>query len=475
MKRAAVFTVYCIILSSFSTAHAGKPSTEGFPAYTYHSPQYSICYTSGKAAGLPALWEELCAIRDPAAEDPYARSHAGNTDTVERAPEFDVPVVVNNEVERFIRYFQTRGRPFFVKWLERSRRYLPLLKEILYEMDLPEDLAYLALIESGFNPHARSRANAVGVWQFMAWTARKYGLRVDWWIDERRDPEKATYAAARYLRDLYGRFGSWHLAAAGYNGGEGRIRSAIRRHKTDDFWKLASYRRPLRKETRDYIPKYIAAMMIAKDPGRYGFTELNYMEPVSYDKVPVPYPTDIKVIAKAAGTTVEEIRRLNPELRRWFTPPDYPDYQIKIPEGRAEVFKKNMSRIPRPERLRFRTHRVRRGESLWVIARRYRTPIRAIMYLNNIKNPRRIRAGSTIVVPVRAEKTARRRSATPPPNTYTVRKGDTLWEISRRFGVELERILEWNDLPSADRIRPGQRIYLKEALLDRTISGQGLN
>jgi membrane-bound lytic murein transglycosylase D len=396
--------------------------------------------------------------------------HGGEEDYFEEEPTYDVPVVVNDKVEWFIKYFQTRGREFFVRWLERSSGYIPMVKEILRESGLPEDLAYLALIESGFNPLARSRANAVGIWQFMRWTGRKYGLRVDWWIDERRDPEKSTVAAAGYLERLYERFDSWYLAAAGYNGGEGRVMSALKKHKTKEFWELASRGRPLRRETRDYIPKYLAAMIMAKDPEKYGFYELNYVEPVSYDKVKVSRPTDLKVIAKAAGTTVGEIKRLNPELKRWFTPPNYPSYEVKIPRGTAELFKERMKTIPPSDRLRFHTHRVKKGETLSHIARRYRTTIRAIMYLNNLRSSRFIRAGSTLVVPVREKKAHGKKAARvsiPTEGLYTVKKGDTLWAISMRFGVEVESVLQWNDLKESDPIMPGQKLYLKESRLKK--------
>ena len=178
-----------------------------------------------------------------------------------------------------------------------------MIKRILAGENLPEDLAYLALIESGFNPNAYSRARAVGMWQFISGTAKKYGLKVNSWIDERRDPEKATVAAGRYLKDLYERFDSWLLAAAGYNAGEGKIQKAINKHGTEDFWELASYKKPLKKETKDYIPKYMAARLMAKNPEDFGFTELNYLEPLSYDKAVIDEPTDMKVIAWAAALT----------------------------------------------------------------------------------------------------------------------------------------------------------------------------
>lgn len=314
----------------------------------------------------------------------------------------DVPVVVNNSVEWFIRYFQNSNREHFEVWLARTSRYMDMIHQILREEDVPEDLFYIAMIESGLNPRARSRSNAVGMWQFIRATAVRYGLRVDWWIDERRDPEKATRAAARYFKSLYGRFGSWYLAAAGYNAGEGRVARAVRRHNSTDFWKLARYRWPLRRETRNYVPKYLAAMLIAKDPGKYGF-DVSYHDPVDYDKVNVPQATDLRVIARAAGTTVSELRRLNPELLRWFTPPNHPDYQIKLPAGTAERYMENIEKVPSDERVKFLRHRVRRGDTLYTIARRYGAPLKHIIYLNDIKRPRLIRPGMVIMVPVRAD------------------------------------------------------------------------
>ncbi len=315
-----------------------------------------------------------------------------------------VPMTLNRNVTAFIHYFQTRGRGHFERWLERSESYMTMLRSILKENGLPEDLSYIALIESGLNPKAKSRANAVGMWQFIKGTGKRYGLRVDWWIDERMDPEKATVAAARYFKDLYGQFGSWYLAAAGYNAGEGRILRAVKKHGTEDFWELASYRRPLKRETKEYVPKYLAAMLIAKDPVIYGFDEQDFSQPIAYDKVRLSQATDIRVIADAAGTTVDEIKRLNPELLRWFTPPNYPDYEVKIPFGAKDTFDQNFSKLPSAERISFLTHKVKRGDTLSKIARRYNTSIDPILFLNNIKSKKRLRTGTVIMVPVRAEK-----------------------------------------------------------------------
>ncbi|MBI5599643.1 MAG: transglycosylase SLT domain-containing protein [Deltaproteobacteria bacterium] len=399
-----------------------------------------------------------------------------------KVPTFDVPVVINPAVENHIEYFQTRGRKVFLKWLERSEMYLSMIKETLSAAGLPEDLAYIGLIESGYNPYARSRAKAVGIWQFIPGTAKKYGLRVNWWVDERRNPEKATLAAANYLKNLYGMFDSWYLAAAGYNAGEGKVSRAIKKYNTEDFWELASHKKSLKSETKNYIPKYMAAMLIAKDPQSYGFTEINYMEPLAFEKVTVPGPTDLKVIAWAAGTTVEDITMLNPELLRWFTPPDYPDYQINIPAGKKEIFEERMSRVPRQERLRFHQHKLRKGETLSQIARLYGTDIKQIMYLNDIKSTRGVRAGRMVVVPVRAKdgvdahEVVKARYTPSPEETYTVREGDSLWLISRRFGIGLDRLRQLNDLGAAERLlMPGQTILLKEALLDKPENTKGLN
>ena len=318
-----------------------------------------------------------------------------------------VPVVFNDKVASFVTYFQTRGRKHFERWLSRQPLYMSTITALLREQGLPEDLFYIAFIESGLNPTAKSRAKAVGMWQFIKGTAKNYGLRVDWWIDERLDPEKATVAAGKYLKNLYGQFGSWYLAAAGYNAGEGKIIRAMKKHGTEDFWVLASQRRPLKRETKEYVPKYLAAMMIAKDPEAYGFDVYEGLEPepLEYDKVVIKHATDLRVIAEAADTTVEEIKILNPELLRWFTPPGAPDYGLRLPKGSAERFYANIGNIPLPERLKFHAHTVRRGDTLSGIAKRYGTSVQPIQYLNNL-NGVRLRPGTTIMIPVRANERA---------------------------------------------------------------------
>jgi len=324
----------------------------------------------------------------------------------------EIPIVVNKSVESYIKYFQTRGRKHFEKWLGRSQEYMSMLRSILRENGLPEDLSYIAFIESGLNPKARSGAKAVGMWQFIKGTAKIYGLRIDWWIDERMDPEKATYAAAKYFKNLYDQFGSWYLAAAGYNAGEGKVRRVMRKHKTEDFWVLASRKKSFARETKNYVPKYLAALLIARDPVAYGFDEQETGEGIAYDKVKVSQATDLRVIANAAGTTIDEIKKLNPELLRWFTPPNYPDYEVKIPAGKADVFAENMSKVPPSERIAFLAHKIRRGDTLSRIARKYGTSVKPIVYINNISaaQKRRLRPGTYIMIPVRAKKKIRRHS-----------------------------------------------------------------
>jgi membrane-bound lytic murein transglycosylase D len=224
-------------------------------------------------------------------------------DRRKKEPDFDIPIVINDKVEQFIQCFQTTLREKFVTWLARSGKYIPFMKRLLKEQGLPEDLVYMALIESGFDPYAYSRSKAVGPWQFIYLTGKRYGLKVNWWVDERRDPEKSTVAAAKYLKDLYETFACWYLAAAGYNAGEYKIIKAIKRYRTEDFWKLTK-ERYLRRETKDYVPLMIAAALIAKDPEKYGFADVEYQEPLRYQKVKVPELTDLSHIAKACEASL---------------------------------------------------------------------------------------------------------------------------------------------------------------------------
>ncbi len=313
--------------------------------------------------------------------------------------DFDIPIVINARVELFIECFQTTARERFVIWLARSQKYIPLMKEVFKAHGLPEDLVYIALIESGFDPYAYSRSRASGPWQFIYWTGKRYGLKVNWWVDERRDPEKSTLAAAKYLKDLHERFACWYLAAAGYNAGEYKIINAMKRYRTVDFWKLAEYRY-LKRETKNYVPQMIAAALIAKDPKRYGFTDIEYEEPLRYEKVRVPELTGLSLVAKACETSVEEIKNLNPELQRGVTPPNEDAYEIKIPFGTKNFFLKNFEALQPLEKFQFKTHLVKTGETLTGIARHHRVDLEPLLELNHLKRTSRVSKGMTLLIPL---------------------------------------------------------------------------
>jgi membrane-bound lytic murein transglycosylase D len=321
--------------------------------------------------------------------------------------DFDIPIVINARVEQFIECFQTTARERFVIWLARSQKYIPLMKNLFKAYGLPEDLVYIAFIESGFDPYAYSRSKASGPWQFIYWTGKKYGLKVNWWVDERRDPEKSTLAAAKYLKDLHERFECWYLAAAGYNAGEYKIINAMKRYRTVDFWKLAEYRY-LKRETKNYVPQMIAAALIAKDPERYGFTDVEYQEPLRYEKVRVPELTGLFLVAKACETSVEEIKNLNPELQRGVTPPNEDAYEIKIPFGKKDLFLKNFETLQPLEKFQFKTHFVKTGQTLSGIARYYRVDLEPFLELNHLKRTSRISKGMTLLIPLSKDEQIKR-------------------------------------------------------------------
>jgi membrane-bound lytic murein transglycosylase D len=387
--------------------------------------------------------------------------------------EFDIPIVINAKVEQFIQYFQTRGRKPFSNWLARSERYIPFMRNLLKESGLPEDLVYMALIESGFNPYAYSRAKASGPWQFIYLTGKRYGLTSNWWIDERRDPEKSTIAATKYLKDLYDMFECWYLAAAGYNAGERKIATAMKRYRTEDFWELTKYRY-LKRETKDYVPQMIAAALIAKDPEKYGFFGIEYQEPLRYEKVKVPEVTDLRLIAQACEVPLDEIRELNPELSRWCTPPNFPDYEIKIPFGKKELFSKNFENLYTGERFQFKTHLVKKGDTFSNIARLYRVDIEPILEMNRLNKRSRLAVGMNLLIPLpkdqvpKPDRTAKKKSGgtdhgSKPVETmtYTIKKGDTLWSIANETGVNLGALSRWNNLYPEKKLMPGDKLKIQ--------------
>jgi len=276
---------------------------------------------------------------DPVPMTDLAKEPSTLDETALGTIDFDVPTVRSRNVDRHVRYFSYQIRDRFEQWLGRLERYRPTVENIFAEFKLPLDLVFLSLVESGFNTNAVSRAKAVGPWQFMKPTAKMYGLRVDSWVDERRDPVKSTLAAAQYLRDLYHLFGSWPLAMAAYNAGEGKVGRAIARKQDNDFWGLVDTKL-LRRETKEYVPRFLAAAQIAKDPGRFGFT-VSPQTPMEFEEVVITRPIHLKTAAQAAGVTHAELKLLNPELRKDMTPPD-PAYLLKVPLGSKKTFLTNL-------------------------------------------------------------------------------------------------------------------------------------
>lgn len=388
-----------------SQAPAGQPMsrTDDQPAGASPGEKSSQTEQSSAVPAPSSANSAAPPVPEPsAAPDAQTAQVSAQAPSIEKSlPKFPPPPIdLNPIVEKRVNFFAQAIRERFSLYLERSGRYLSLMKEILRERDMPEDLVYLALIESGFSPYAFSRARASGPWQFIKPTARRYGLEINWWVDERRDPVKSTIAAASYLKDLYEMFESWPLAMASYNAGEGKVMRAVRRTRTDDFWKIRNTRH-LRVETRNYVPNYMAAVLIAQNPDRHGFDEIDYHAPFVFDLATVDGPADLRVIAAAAGTTVEEIRGLNPELKRWCTPPG--PYDVRIPKGAREAFVEAFAKIPADERIEWREHTVRKGETLKSIAGKYKVSSESLDAINGLSSKRPLRVGSEILVPPQDE------------------------------------------------------------------------
>ncbi|HTS80341.1 MAG TPA: LysM peptidoglycan-binding domain-containing protein [Myxococcaceae bacterium] len=421
------------------------------------------------------------------------------------AAEYDIPLEMQPTVAQYIQFFQGPGRKWFRKWMSRSTRYIPMMTPLLERGGLPRDTVYLAMIESGFSPGATSWARAAGPWQFISSTARRFGLRQDFWVDERRDPAKATVAAGRYLNELHGVLGHWYLAWAGYNAGGEKLRRMMQRRGTSDFWALSDGK-GLARETKHYVPKLIACALVAKHPRSFGFSddEFEFQKPFDVDEVPVVEPTDLDVLARAAGTSTETLRELNPELRRWCTPPASAarPYLVKVPRGTRDTVVAALARIPAQERLTYRIHHVRKGDTLSRIALQYHSAPEAILQFNRLRSAKTLRINTELAVPVPSSRAlaeagqglerqvARARAqgyVAPAPEDeipagtrtghpralaqgaikselvdgktrvqYGVQNGDSLWTIAQRFAVSVEQLQGWNSLDR--RARRGLQI-----------------
>lgn len=377
-----------------------------------------------------------------------------------RVGRFDIPMVVNKRVLQFLEYYRGPGREITELGLKRAGRYLDYFKEVFAREGLPLDLVYIPHVESLFQPTAYSRARARGIWQFMSGTAKLYGLHVGWWVDERSNVERSTVAAARHLKDLYEKFGDWYLVMAAYNAGAGRIERNLRRYGRLDYWSMVD-RRLLPRETRHYVPAILASILIYKYPQTYGFS-VEPDHPLEFETVSVDHQFDLRVIAEEIGIEAEKLEELNPELRRGITPYSDQPYALKVPPGTSELANQRIAEIPPEKRLRVRHHRVTRGDTLWEIARSYGTSLEAVIQANRLRNPNRLRLGQDLIIPLNPY-SARQKpgSSEPTAGFYTVRRGDSLYAIARRFGLRVNRLAQLNNLGNGGLIYPGQRLRLR--------------
>jgi membrane-bound lytic murein transglycosylase D len=339
------------------------------------------------------------------------------------------------------------------------------MQEVFAAQGLPRDLVYLSIVESGLNPKAYSWAHASGPWQFIPSTGRIFGLEADYWRDERRDFEKSTQAAARFLKELHGTFkGDWYLALAAYNAGPGAVARAIERSNSSDFWTI-SHNLHLPLETRNYVPKLLAVLLIAKQPEKYGFIDTQFLEPIACDTVTVEGPVDLAVIARLADSSYAEIKALNPELKRWCTPPKLQSYEINLPLGTKDDFLAAYAELPATQRRDYKAHKVAKGETLKGLAKHYRLSVNDILQANSLSTAKAVKVGRTLVIPLRAgvEMIPREDLIDDPvvskiakSKSYKVKKGDTLSKIARKSGVTLTQLKSWNRLTDRSRLQIGQ-------------------
>ena len=402
----------------------------------------------------------------------------------------DIPIPEQAKIFSYVEVFQGRLRDYIQESLERGSRYLPMIQNVFRAEGLPLDLAYIPIIESSFKTNALSKASAKGPWQFMKPTAQEHGLKTDWFIDERSDPEKATVAAAKYLKALSNMFdGDWNMVLAAYNGGPGRVSRAIKKSGIDDFWQLSATPKYLPRETREYVPLIMAAMIIGRNPAQYGF-DVIAAEAHTYDKVTLPRALDLRRLAEWAGTSVDEIQALNPELRRWTTPVKYPNYEVKVPTGTGERLNSHLADASPSEFTQLKWYATKKGETLLTVSRKFGVSRGDIAEANNLSIKSRLRPGQELMIPrapatllaARSERTAPSAVAsrsiaetaespaaagpsTPEPaqvaqaTTYRVKRGDTLFSIAQLFDTTVAKIKSWNRL-STNRIAPGARLKI---------------
>ena len=356
----------------------------------------------------------------------------------------DLPLMLNDQVAMFINYFSsTKGRHTLEHGLTRAGRYRDMISETFKQEGVPQDLIYLAMAESGFQPLAVSRASARGMWQFMSGSGVIYGLNRNWWVDDRQDPEKSTRAAARYLKELYAQLGDWYLAMAAYNSGAGTVQHAVERTGYADFWEL--YRRGvLPQETRNYVPIIVAVTIMAKNPAQYGLENVVPDKPVPADQVTINYPVDLRLVAECLDTSESYLQELNPSLLRLTTPKDQ-TFTLHLPAGSKDKYETAIALIPHDMRTFWRYHRVEYGESLASIAHKYHTSTALIAEANNLPDDE-VKAGSKLIIPIAPGKAGDTAAYSKTATHYKVRKGDTVGSIADDFEVPVDKLRKWNHL-----------------------------
>jgi membrane-bound lytic murein transglycosylase D len=430
----------------------------------------------------PASIDDLLAITTFEKPVPTAETQQA---VAEDPTAHDIDIPMNTKVLSYVQLFSGRLKDYLEQGLSRGAQYLPMIQSVFRAEGLPLDLAYVPLIESAFKPTALSRAKAMGMWQFMRLTALENGLKHDWYIDERAEPVKATRAAANYLKTLHRMFGGdWHLALAAYNGGPGRVQRAMKRSGRTDFWRLTATTQYLPRETREYVPLILAAIIVARNPAQYGLEPVPIPAP-AYETVTLPAPVDLRRIAEWTSTSVDEIRRLNPELRRWTTPVRAKNYELKVPEGTAEVILARIADSTPSELAPLRWHTVKKGETLTTIARKLKVSRADLAEANYLRVTSAVRAGQQLIIPREPQLLLNARTEAPAPPVemkradvvtaanvapraeqtdqtklyYRVKRGDTLFGIARLFNTTVAALKSWNKL-TTNAIHPGQRLTI---------------
>jgi membrane-bound lytic murein transglycosylase D len=494
VKRLALVTLAAISLSA--CAHIGRPADASDP-------------NSSVQAGAKAVDPQ------PPGNSPTAgmNENAGTADLSDSGADLKaIPLAVNRQVLKWIDYFQGQGRPHMERYLSRSSRYMPVMKSILHDQGLPEDLIYIALIESGFSSTAKSSAQAVGYWQFIRGTGKHYGLKVDSYVDERRDFIRSTQAAAAYFKDLYSLFHGWYLAVASYNVGENRVKKLVDKYHTRDFWQLARENK-LPVETSDYVPKFIAARLIAKSPEKYGFTDIDYMSPVEFDEAEFSTSIDLRKLAKEMNLEYDDLRDLNPSYKRGVAFEKAGKLSLRVPKGTKDLALAGAANAAAGSKKvyvadeDYSYYKIRRGDTIATIARKFNTTQRNIRSLNKLGSGARLVAGKRLRVPAEniadltegekgtSKKGTKMPSSAPsldiesakgdlakslkrvPANQkierktkamlntrriHIVKKGDTLVEIARLYQVSLMKLATFNKISRRTKIVVGTRLEIPQ-------------